>query len=220
MLPSVDNVFYIFIEVNLYCCLDKHNAINTTFQKYISSQLVLSIKKRIHMNPVLVKWKGHTKHCQNCPGNGRIIASKSNITFQFRWKYMMEQTFCIFPREIAALVRSLVRNSFHQPSLSVIPEIVFFIFLIFSIIPLIIEITLFHRLPGNRIILLSISQIRVIKPDFEADLIFSSCFSADGFPVCGSAVLFLAHDLENSLLHVLQAEMLSSQFLCETLPSA
>ena len=88
------------------------------------------------------------------------------------------------------MVRSLVRNSFHQPSLSVIPEIVFFIFLIFSIIPLIIEITLFHRFPGNRIILLSISQIRVIKPDFEADLIFSSCFSSDGFPVCGSAVLF------------------------------
>ena len=91
MLPSVDNVFYIFIEVNLYCCLDEHNAINTAFQRYISSQLVLSIKKRIHMNPVLVKWKGHTKHCQNCPGNGRIITSKSNIAFHFRWKYMMEQ---------------------------------------------------------------------------------------------------------------------------------
>ena len=116
MLPSVDNVFYIFIEVNLYCCLDKHNAINTTFQKYISSQLVLSIKKRIHMNPVLVKWKGHTKHCQNCPGNGRIIASKSNITFQFRWKYMMEQTFYIFPYKRNCSLGPFIGKKFFPPA--------------------------------------------------------------------------------------------------------
>ena len=116
MLPSVDNVFYIFIEVNLYCCLDEHNAINTAFQRYISSQLVLSIKKRIHMNPVLVKWKGHTKHCQNCPGNGRIITSKSNIAFHFRWKYMMEQAFRVFPYKRNCSLGPFIGKKFFPPA--------------------------------------------------------------------------------------------------------
>ena len=115
MLPSVDDVFYIFIDIDLKCRLYKHNPINPAFQRYISCELVLPVKKGSDLNSVLMEWECHSKNRQNCSCNGWIITAKSNLAFHFSWKYVVDQAFGIFPYQGDCGFGFLISKKFLPP---------------------------------------------------------------------------------------------------------
>ena len=94
MFPSSDDVFYIFIKIQLYGCFNQHGPVYSALQIHISIENIPVLKKRHDTDTVSVKRDRHSKDCKYRARDRRICAVKYKFSLHFRRKYMPQKTKC------------------------------------------------------------------------------------------------------------------------------
>ena len=85
MFPSSDDVFYIFIKIQLYGCFNQHDPVYSALQIHISIENIPVLKKRHDTDTVSVKRDRHSKDCKYRARDRRICAVKYAIKDEMPW---------------------------------------------------------------------------------------------------------------------------------------